>query len=636
MKKIKTAFLFFCISLFCFSILNSHSQQKRDSLTIYYKLSKNKNKTINFRLIYINKLIKIAKKQENEKYILKGFNQKSYLFSKQKKYDSAIVWANLLLKKSIRIKNTSKTKLAYKKLADYNRLNNNLLQSLSFYKKHKKINIEHKDTLAIIKDLRYITSIQKTLGASFESEISVVEALKLTEQLKINDHTIKIKMSLYNHLGILYSERYDYNKALKLYDKALFTAIKPNNIIILINNKATIYLEQKEFELAILEFQKIYNSSLALNDKKQIAIALGNLGLAQSKLNKPEGLTNLLKSLSLRKTENNSTGLFASNIHLAEYYTDKNIKNKALFYANKAYKLAEILDNDKYKIKALSYLVDLNDNPKIVTYKKLTDSINKAQQVNTNKYASLKYDYTEKEKIATASELKAKNSKIKQVKERFYKLIFLATGIFFLLIAVFTYFILKAKNKKQKLEQVYITETRISQKVHDEVANDLYGVMIKLQQDEPENTKILDDLERVYFKTRDISKENSIINFTEDFNIILQDLLISYKNNDVNVITRNLHKIEWKSVSELKKTAIYRVLQELMTNMKKHSKATITVLSFSEKNKKITINYNDNGIGCLLNKNTGLQNTETRINSVNGNITFDSQTNKGFKVKITV
>jgi len=78
------------------------------------------------------------------------------------------------------------------------------------------------------------------------------------------------------------------------------------------------------------------------------------------------------------------------------------------------------------------------------------------------------------------------------------------------------------------------------------------------------------------------------------------------------------------------------VLQELMTNMRKHSAATLVVLKFKQENNKLTIEYTDNGLGCELKKQVGLKNTETRMESINGSIIFDSRINKGFKAKITV
>ncbi len=73
-----------------------------------------------------------------------------------------------------------------------------------------------------------------------------------------------------------------------------------------------------------------------------------------------------------------------------------------------------------------------------------------------------------------------------------------------------------------------------------------------------------------------------------------------------------------------------------MVNMKKHSKASLVALSFSETKNKINISYTDNGLGTNLKKSTGLLNVENRISSIKGTIIFESEINKGFKVKITM
>jgi signal transduction histidine kinase len=73
-----------------------------------------------------------------------------------------------------------------------------------------------------------------------------------------------------------------------------------------------------------------------------------------------------------------------------------------------------------------------------------------------------------------------------------------------------------------------------------------------------------------------------------------------------------------------------------MTNMKKHSKATAVIVTFQKEAAKLLIQYKDNGIGCKLSKHNGLHNTENRINSVNGTITFESEPNQGFKATMSV
>jgi signal transduction histidine kinase len=84
---------------------------------------------------------------------------------------------------------------------------------------------------------------------------------------------------------------------------------------------------------------------------------------------------------------------------------------------------------------------------------------------------------------------------------------------------------------------------------------------------------------------------------------------------------------------------IYRVIQELLVNMKKHSQCSLAVITFKKNKTNLQIDCSDNGVGGefdeIKSKN-GLQNVENRILSINGTITFDTQPNKGFKISFTI
>ncbi|MDO9136671.1 MAG: ATP-binding protein, partial [Lutibacter sp.] len=82
----------------------------------------------------------------------------------------------------------------------------------------------------------------------------------------------------------------------------------------------------------------------------------------------------------------------------------------------------------------------------------------------------------------------------------------------------------------------------------------------------------------------------------------------------------------------------YRILQELMVNMRKHSEASLVAITFQNIKNQFTINYSDNGIGlnlAALTFKNGLANVETRIKSINGTVTFDTALNNGFKAFIS-
>ncbi|HCE54855.1 MAG TPA: hypothetical protein DER05_07555 [Lutibacter sp.] len=91
-------------------------------------------------------------------------------------------------------------------------------------------------------------------------------------------------------------------------------------------------------------------------------------------------------------------------------------------------------------------------------------------------------------------------------------------------------------------------------------------------------------------------------------------------------------------INKEKQIELYRILQELMVNMRKHSEASLVAITFQNIKNQYTINYSDNGLGLNLETLTfknGLANVETRIKSINGTITFDSALNNGFKAFIS-
>ena len=115
-------------------------------------------------------------------------------------------------------------------------------------------------------------------------------------------------------------------------------------------------------------------------------------------------------------------------------------------------------------------------------------------------------------------------------------------------------------------------------------------------------------------------------------------MLTSFNSNSTTVILKDIHNVELKILTKEKQIEIYRILQELMVNMQKHSKASLVVVSFKNIKNQYSINYSDNGIGLdfeSLSLKNGLKNVETRIKSINGIITFETSLSKGFKAFIS-
>ncbi|MEH6620075.1 sensor histidine kinase, partial [Maribacter arcticus] len=477
--------------------------------------------------------------------------------------------------------------------------------------------------------LRLLAIGEFKIGNNSESENHIVEALDLIESMAFKDTLINASVGLNNQLGRIYRASRNYPAAQKYFNKALAIAKKAKDSIIILNNKANVYKDELDYKNAIDIYTILYQKSLKTQDSLQIALVLDNLGYVQSKTDSPDALENLKKALEIRKNKNYLVGLHSSNSHLAEYYLDRNDTAQAITYSKNALNLANTVNSSSLKLDALSLFMRLDKNPFVNEYKRLADSISNVKQLAENTNANFKYNIAKEQKKTQASQL------LQEVESR-KRLIYQFLALFILLALIASYFIFRYRYKKAKIEEVYKTETRIAKKVHDEVANDMYKVMTSLENNPSIDIGVLDDLERIYSKTRDISRENSAIDLHQDYGLQLNDLLVGYKNQSVTIVTRNLSKIDWKDVSEIKKTGIYRVLQELMTNMRKHSMASSVALVFTQVGSKIVIKYRDNGIGCDLFKKNGLQNTETRIKSINGTISFESKKNDGFRATIII
>lgn len=489
--------------------------------------------------------------------------------------------------------------------------------------------IKEENVLAAVNTLYYKSSILFKNGEYYLSEETAVSALKHLDELEKTNYIKAVELSFNNLLGLIYTEQKNKNKAIELYKETLSIAGNAQDSAIVYNNISILYEKFKDIKNAKREILKAYHLMPKISDTLTQAVILDNYGTYESEFDTEKSLLLLRKALKLREKLRDTATLYTSFFHISRYYQKTDSLKKAKAYAIKALAFANVLNSDSYKNSALGLLTDLTEDKYAKAYKTLNDSLYEAEKEAKNKFALMKYDYSKFKKAAIENKLKAEE-------QRTLKITYLFVILSITVISISTYFILKSKYKKQKLQQVFNTESRISRKIHDEIANSMYNVMVKLQDQHVDKNSVINDVEKLYFKTRDISKENSLIDMHKGYRMCLNDMLFSFINDDTTVITNNIHNINWDRVPNLTKQSIFRILQELMVNMKKHSKASHVFLKFRQKSKKLYIEYSDNGIGCHIDKKGGLVNMENRINSLNGSITFDSEPHKGFKVKINI
>ncbi len=519
----------------------------------------------------------------------------------------------------------------YVKLYNTSKSTDNLEKILRFFNRDKELYKKTYPPRASY-DLYYIAKIEYKYGALYDSEKTAIEGLRLLDSLPFSASIERRKRSFYNHLGILRKDLGDYNRSLEYYDKSLSLCLEKKDSALAFNNIGAILIEMDKHQEAKEFLLKATSYFQTLSDSSRTSLAMSNLGHVKSKLGEKDGLKYLKESLKIRKSIDDSM-IFESYKYLTEYYTDRNDTDSAMDYARKGYDEALRSNILSYKFEALSDLIELGANQYALEFKGVIDEQIQNNDIRRNSYAEAKYSVDlEKEKTREEREERVKAQAKAEWNEQFYGSLVVFSIIILFLVVLF----LRARHKKNTLQKQFETEQRISKRLHDEVANDVFHIMSKLQSNKVNQDDLVDNLEDIYDKTRDLSNANSDVDVSEDFVLLLNDLLHSYKNVNVNIFTRNIFLIDWDSISNDKKKVLYRILQELMTNMKKHSDASLVTLIFHQENKKINIDYIDNGVGCDVYKGNGLRNAENRIELIGGKITFESELGNGFKAKIRI
>ncbi|CAL2104203.1 Tetratricopeptide repeat-containing sensor histidine kinase [Tenacibaculum sp. 190130A14a] len=509
----------------------------------------------------------------------------------------------------------------YSELVLHPNKGDDLISSYNFFKRVYIKSLNDDDKSETIYALWHIASAEFKMGFYNESEESSIKALELCDKMDDSEYLRDLKKGIYNHLGILYRRKKLTDEAIEFYRKTFELVRNKKDSITVFNNIANTYLDNRLYSKAKVILEGSLSQLNIEYDTILRALVLDNLGIVKSEINKEEGLNELKESLVLRKAKKNFSEVYLSYYNLSNFYRKNFELEKSKEYALKSLEIANGLNSVAYKQKTLGLLVELSDNEHVRLYKKINDSIIKAHEISSNKFAFLKYN-TVKQEQETEHEKKQKQ-------------LFQFIGSLILLISFGGYFFYRERNKKKIVENVIQTEGRISKTVHDVIANDLYQIMSKIQLKDSATDEVLDDLDAVYLKARNISRDNYVIDEEMSFSEILNDMFESYQTNKVSIASQ-VNTFDWSGVSIHKRNMLYRVLKELLTNMAKYSEATLVTIVFKQKGKKVEVLYKDNGVGCLLTKRNGLVNAENRIKSVDGKIIFESEPGIGFITKIII
>jgi tetratricopeptide (TPR) repeat protein len=492
------------------------------------------------------------------------------------------------------------------------------------------------DSLEIAMAYTYMGIIQAYEGDHYGGQESLLKSLTYLHEYKEEDQ--ECLSSDYHELGNICLNLKNYSAAIDYYHKAL-KFIKPSSTrAIALNSIALTHQKKGDYDQAI----GLYKDLLAKSTEKSKEYARTLSNYAKTKWLKDSGYfaaPELKYAMQIREDSNDVRGLNASYAHLSDYYS-VSMPDSALYYAQKRYELVREINNPGDEVEALSKLITLSPTkflkPYFIRYQYLTDSIQTAKNAAKNQFALIRYE-TEKNKSDNLQLQKDNAQKANQLTVQWLILMLIVLISIFAGTSIFHRYRRKRRQIEIEARQtIQENQLKTSQKVHDGVANELYRIMTDIQYKESiDKEQLIDKIERLYERSRDISYEQPVISNLRFYDRI-EDLLKSFRSEDTRVLIVGNDSAMWNRTSAQVQYEVEHVLQELMINMKKHSRAHSVLIKFEHQDDRIYIRYTDDGVGFSpqVKYGNGLRNTGNRIKKIGGQFTFEHPA-KGLKIYIS-
>ncbi len=433
------------------------------------------------------------------------------------------------------------------------------------------------------------------------------------------------------------------------------------------NNYGVLKQRNQEKDSALYYHKKSYDLCIKHNDSLGMPYAMVEMAMIYTDYNQLTKAKNLLDdALKIRLKIDDTYGIADSYENLGNHYFKRKDYIKAIEVFEKALNMANTYSFNymKKNITEKLYQSYFNRN----NYKKafeflkfnkaIVDSTNSVQIESKIQQLEIQFETAEKEKELLETRTEKAETELQLSKIRGW--IFVLIAIF--CIAVVLFFAINQRIKRKNQEAILAEKEKgfkaiidaqeeersnIARELHDGVVQQIGSVILKSRSlfsknnliDNKESQQLLTRLENSNQEIRNISHQ-MMPRALKELGIIaaLQDLLsgtlrlaeIKFNFEHFNIKERLPKKIE---------VTIYRITQELIQNILKHSKATEVNLQLFKNKGHLLLIVEDNGVGFSKDKNKkgiGLLNIASRLNMVNGTVHFDSNPKNGTLVTIKI
>ncbi len=487
----------------------------------------------------------------------------------------------------------------------------------------------------------------------------------------------------YLNVGVVHYYMGDMENTLKYFKKSTALTEELGDLKVLKKgyiNIGAIHQHRKEYDEALRYYQKGHDIAKKVNDQTDIHVTLHNMAQVYAiKGEYQQAKENYNKSLAFREKFDDQKGMAGDYINLGNLYKDQEQYAKSNRYYQKAIKICRnkgFLKELEVAYGDLAELYSITGRHKkayeaLSEFVQLKDSL--VNEENAKNFAELrtKYETAEKEKALAEERIKTEqlekeNAKVELKAANRSKwiivIIALAIGAILLVLIKMQSNMRKAQAEKDAAiiaerdrgtKAVFNAQEeerkRISKDLHDGVGQQLSGLKMAFQklgrelktiapERAPDIVRLSNIVSESADEVRAISHQMMPKALTELGLIEAIDDMLK-KSLEINNIDFQFEHFGIKErLDEKIELSLYRVVQELVNNIIKHSKATKVSVQLFKNQGKIILIVEDNGIGLKHERSDGhgLLNIRTRVNTLNGELNLEPSPNSGTLATIRI
>ncbi|WP_108424524.1 tetratricopeptide repeat-containing sensor histidine kinase [Flagellimonas amoyensis] len=614
-----------------------------DSVLHYFNQSKQKDLTAEQQYGAINKALYFSKDDVKDTFYLKLLHRKNLILYDLKAFDSLQTYNRNILRQAKALGDYAILGRQYYLMGYYyDQIEHRPDSAFLNYTNAKGSFMEVQDSSWIARSILNMGVIQKNQNDFFGSKETITEAIPYLDAKKDSTY-----LSIcYNTLATNHRKLLNHEEAITYYQMAMNFIDSQNERLAVRNNIATTLMDMGKYGDAVEMLTRISLDSTLVKTSSQYARVLDNLSYAQWLSGNKTEVEEFMSPLEIRQTNKDRRGQIASYTHLGEFYSnDRPVLAKAYF--DSVIHLSVSLKAPRAETDALGFLMKLEPNNVGLRdrYIFLQDSLYKEELNVKTQFAMYKYDYQVTQEKSLRLEKENTQKELEVTRQRNQKLVSFFGVAFLLIVLGFLIYAFKQRTKRlthentmAKLEATLETEAEMSRRLHDDFGAGLNQAMLMLQGN-TDQIKVLDKLEGLYDQSRNFSREINEVDTGSQFKEEFLEMLRYRTPDHAKLLISGSKEVDWEGMDPLAKKVLFKVLQELMINMGKHSMATLVTIGFVESEKILKVLYSDNGEGASeqdLKYRNGLRNTEKRIQAIGGTITFGSGKGEGFKASLVI